>query len=150
MALLEKCNSQRFRNRVGGRGLATHKPPKRQEVLQKCVPLLLRRHRRKKGTEKRPECPAYEGFPRANPPLPANPFSKLLKQCHVSADCQARKRNPNPNFPVWISSGGGRGLPREGVGAKKCGMSLETRAIKRFWRDIPGSCRDIPGAAQKV
>ena len=34
---------QRFRKGVGGRGLATNKPPKRaQKVLQKCVPILLR------------------------------------------------------------------------------------------------------------
>ena len=37
----------------------------------------------------------------------------------------------------------------EGVGAKKFGMSLETREIKLFWRDIPGSCRDIPGVPEK-
>ena len=38
---------------------------------------------------------------------------------------------------------------REGVGAKKFGMSLETREIKHFWRDIPGFCWDIPGAPEK-
>ena len=32
----------------------------------------------------------------------------------------------------------GRGLPREGVGVKKFGMSLETRKIKLLGRDIPG------------
>ena len=31
----------------------------------------------------------------------------------------------------------GGGLPREGVGAKKFGMSLESREIKLFGRDIP-------------
>ena len=34
-----------------------------------------------------------------------------------------------------------RGLPREGVGAEKFGMSLETREVKLLWRDIPGFCR---------
>ena len=43
----------------------------------------------------------------------------------------------------------GRGLPREGVGAKKFCMSLEAREIKLFWRDIPKFCRDIPGAPEK-
>ena len=43
----------------------------------------------------------------------------------------------------------GRGLPREGVGAKKFGMSLETREIKLFCRDIPRFCRDIPEAPKK-
>ena len=28
-------------------------------------------------------------------------------------------------------------------------MSLETRAIKPFWRDIPGFCRDIPAVPKK-
>ena len=32
----------------------------------------------------------------------------------------------------------GGDLQREGVGAKKLGMSLETREIKLFGRDIPG------------
>ena len=43
----------------------------------------------------------------------------------------------------------GRGLPREGVGAKKVGMSLETREIKLFWRDIPEFCRDVPAVPEK-
>ena len=41
------------------------------------------------------------------------------------------------------------GLRREGVGAKKFGMPLETREIKPFWRDIPGFRRDIPGVPEK-
>ena len=50
----------------------------------------------------------------------------------------------------------GRGLPREGVGAKKLSMSLETREIKLFGQDVPGFCWDIPavpgypGGARKV
>ena len=43
----------------------------------------------------------------------------------------------------------GRGLPREGVGVKKFGMSLETREIKLFGRDIPGFCWDIPAVPEK-
>ena len=43
----------------------------------------------------------------------------------------------------------GKGLPREGVGAKKFGMSLETKEIKIFWRDIPGFCWDIPVLPEK-
>ena len=42
------------------------------------------------------------------------------------------------------------GSSREGVGAKKFGMSLETQGIKLFWRDIPGFCRDIPEAPEKL
>ena len=50
----------------------------------------------------------------------------------------------SPDFFQW-----GRGLPREGVGAKKFDMSLETREIKLFWRDIPGFRRDIPEVPEK-
>ena len=32
-----------------------------------------------------------------------------------------------------------RGLPREGVGAKKFGMSFEAQGNQTFWRDIPGA-----------
>ena len=44
------------------------------------------------------------------------------------------KKEHKPKF----SSGVGVFL-REGVGGKKFGMSLETREIKLFWRDISGS-----------
>ena len=37
----------------------------------------------------------------------------------------------------------------KGVGAKKLGMSLETRETKLFWRDIPGCGRDIPEVPEK-
>ena len=50
----------------------------------------------------------------------------------------------SPDIFWWVG-----GLPREGVGAKKFGMSLETQGIKLFWRDIPGFCRDIPAAPEK-
>ena len=41
-------SGKRVRKGVGGRGLTTNKPPKRaKKVLQKCVPLLLRGHRKK-------------------------------------------------------------------------------------------------------
>ena len=60
-----------------------------------------------------------------------------------------RKKEPKPklfgpDFFQW-----GRGLPRERVGAKKFDTSLETREIKLLGRDIPGFCRDIPGAPEK-
>ena len=38
----------------------------------------------------------------------------------------------------------------KGWGAKKFDTSLETREIKLFWRDIPGFCRDIPEAPEKL
>ena len=62
---------------------------------------------------------------------------------------QARKTNPKPKLLSPDIFRWGRGLPREGVGAKKFGMPLETREIKLFWRDIQGFCRDIPGVPEK-
>ena len=59
------------------------------------------------------------------------------------------KRNPNPNFLVRIFAGGVGGLPSEGVGAKKFGMSFETQGNQTFWRDILGFCRDILGVPEK-
>ena len=50
----------------------------------------------------------------------------------------------SPDIFWWVW-----GLPREGVGAKKFGMSLETQGIKLFWRDIPGFGRDIPETPEK-
>ena len=43
----------------------------------------------------------------------------------------------------------GWGLPREWVGAKKFGMSLETRETELFGRDTPGFCWDIPAVPEK-
>ena len=37
----------------------------------------------------------------------------------------------------------------KGVGAKKLGVSVETRGNQTFGRDIPGCCRDIPGVPEK-
>ena len=59
------------------------------------------------------------------------------------------KKEPKPKLLSPDIFWWGGGLPREGVGAKKFGMSLETQGIKLFWRDIPGFCRDIPEAREK-
>ena len=59
------------------------------------------------------------------------------------------KKEPKPKLLSPDIFRWGRGLPHEGVGAKKFGMPLETREIKFFWRDIPGFCRDIPGVPEK-
>ena len=59
---------------------------------------------------------------------------------HISGTKKEHKpKLLSPDIFRW-----GRGLPREGVGAKKFSMPLKTREIKLFWRDIPGFCRDIP------
>ena len=60
-----------------------------------------------------------------------------------------KKKEPKPKLFGPDIFGWGGGLPREWVGAKKFGMSLETREIKLFWRDIPGFCRDIPAVPEK-
>ena len=39
-------------------------------------------------------------------------------------------------------------MPHE-LGAKKFGMSLETRETKLLWREIPGSCWDVAGVPEK-
>ena len=60
-----------------------------------------------------------------------------------------KKKEPKPKLFGTDIFGWGGGLPREGVGAEKFGMSLETRETKLFWRDIPGFCRDIPEVPEK-
>ena len=44
----------------------------------------------------------------------------------------------------------GRGLPREGVGAKKLGMSLETRGTKIYWAGYPRILPGYIGGARRV
>ena len=55
-----------------------------------------------------------------------------------------KEHKPKSGYFRW-----GRGLPHEGAGAKKFGMSLETREIKLFWRDILGFCRDIAAVPEE-
>ena len=60
-----------------------------------------------------------------------------------------KKKEPKPKlFGPDIFRWGG-GLPCEGVGAEKFGMSLETKETKLFWRDNPGFCWDIPEVPEK-
>ena len=44
----------------------------------------------------------------------------------------------------------GGGLPHEGVGAKKFGMSLETREIKLFWRETRDFSGKPPAVPEKL
>ena len=59
------------------------------------------------------------------------------------------KKDPKPKLfgPDILWRGGV--LPRERAGAKKFGMSLETREIKLSGRDILGFCWDIPAVPEK-
>ena len=90
-------------------------------------------------------------------PLPTLIFSELIRMCmsitntaliHFELDSDTRKE-PKPKLFGPDIFGWGGGLPREGVGAKKFGMSLETQGNQTFWRDIPGFCRNIPGVPDK-
>ena len=67
----------------------------------------------------------------------------------VQSHYSGKKNEPKPKLlgPDILRWGGG--LPREGVGAKKFGMSLENREVKLFWRDNPGFCQDIPAVHEK-
>ena len=60
-----------------------------------------------------------------------------------------RKKEPKPKLFGPDIFGWGRGLPHEGVGAKKFGMSFVTQVNQTFWRDMPGFCRDIPRIPEK-
>ena len=62
---------------------------------------------------------------------------------------QSTEKDPKPKLLSPDIFRLGWGLPRQRVGAKKFGMSLETREIKLFCRDIPGFCRDIPAVPGK-
>ena len=76
---------------------------------------------------------------------PSVPWHHFLDNQYFSGT----KKEPKPKLLSPDIFRWGRGLPREGVGAKKFGMPLETREINLFWRDIPGFRRDIPGVPEK-
>ena len=63
---------------------------------------------------------------------------------------QARKEKHKPKLSSPDILRWDRGLPREGLGAKKFGMCLGIGEMKLFGRDIPGFCWDIPGGARTV
>ena len=69
---------------------------------------------------------------------------------NLSSHSSGKKKEPKPKLLGPEIFGWGGGLPHEGVGAKKFSMSLETREIKLFWRDIPRFCRDIPGSPKSL
>ena len=63
---------------------------------------------------------------------------------------QGSKKEPKPNRFGPDIFGWGGGLPREGLGTKKFGMSLETQGNQTFGRDIPGFLPGYPRGARKV
>ena len=95
--------------------------------------------------------------------ISANPaLNPLIKGWHVCRTKLARnisfelrisgtKNEPKPKLSSPDIFWWGGGLPREGAGAKKFGMSLETQGNQTF---LPGISRDFlpgyPGSARKV
>ena len=55
-----------------------------------------------------------------------------------------KKKEPKPKLFGPDIFGWGGGLPCEGVGAKKLGMSCETQGNQTRWRDIPGFLPGYP------
>ena len=83
-------------------------------------------------------------FEKSPLPFPWRVFWILIRGC-----TSVKKKEPKPKlFGPDIFRWGG-GLPREGVGAKKFGMSLEAQANQTFWQDILEFGRDIPGVPEK-
>ena len=92
------------------------------------------------------------------PPLGPGPFS-LPICCYACLEnrCRAlcgtvlsdKKRGPKPKLFGPDIFGWDEGLPCEGVGAKRFGLSFETQENQTFWQDIPGFCRDIPEVPER-
>ena len=61
-----------------------------------------------------------------------------------------RKRNPNPNFLVRISSGGVRVFHVKGWVPKSSECPSKIRETKRFGAISRDCCLDIPGAPEKL
>ena len=62
--------------------------------------------------------------------------------------CSSKKKEHKPKLSGPDIFRWGGGLPREGIGAKRFGMSLETREIKHFGGKSR-FCWEIPGAPEK-
>ena len=58
-----------------------------------------------------------------------------------------KKKEPKPKLSGPDFFGWGGGLPREGVGAKKFGMSFETQGNQTFWAGYPGILPGYRGGA---
>ena len=73
-------------------------------------------------------------------------FSPVFQTLSISGTKEEHKpKLLSPDIFRW-----GGGLPREGVRAKKFGMSLETREINFFGVGYPGILLRYPGAPRKV
>ena len=61
---------------------------------------------------------------------PINPANWMHLTLHSGKTKEHKPKLLGPDIFCW-----GGGLPREGVGAKKFGMSFETQGNQTFWRD---------------
>ena len=94
-----------------------------------------------------PEMVAANRVAVINPPIDdTDPIRKVCidPRSHTDLQNSGKKKEPKPKLFVPDIFRWGGGLPRERVGAKKFGMSLETQGNQTLGRDIPGFCRDIP------
>ena len=74
---------------------------------------------------------------------------RLLLVGVVNPPLSGTKKEPKPKL-LSSDISGVVGVFHMRGGAQKFGMSLKTREIKLFWRDIPGFCWDIPAVPEKL
>ena len=78
-----------------------------------------------------------------------NCAAPLSSRLHFLACSSGTKKEPKPKLLSPDIFRWGRGLPHEGVGAKKFGMPLENREIKLFLAGYPGIWPGYPGGRPK-
>ena len=130
--------------------------PKIEKLLskstsQKSAPISLDRQPEKGSFAGTPA-----GCPRDTRPSMAHGTSETLCDVCLCAFCapyeSGKKKKPKPKLFGPDIFGWAGGLPREGVGAKKFGMSFETQGIKLFAgmsRDLAGISRQNPEKFEK-
>ena len=69
----------------------------------------------------------------------------LPKQATSGGENEHKRKLLSPDIFRWRG-----GLPREGVGAKKFGVSFEAQENQTFWQDILGFLPGCPGGARHV
>ena len=97
---------------------------------------------------------SFQGNIRQNHPFGKPPFSEPPKfERRVDYLSTRKKNEPKPKLVGPDIFGRGGGLPREGVGAKKFGMSLETREVQFFFGgislDFAGISQGCPKSLRK-
>ena len=69
-----------------------------------------------------------------------------VRGCLVRHEKGTQTQTVESGYIVWW----GGGLPREGVGARKFGLSLETQGNQTFLAAYPGILLGYPGNARKA